>query len=55
MVAPLIIWGGIIGGGAIVGWAARETGDALDSASRFMLVAGGLYVSYRALKAAGAL
>lgn len=57
MVAP-IIWGGVaLAGIAASAWAAREAGDAADSATRLVqwgTVAGGLYVSYRALKASGA-
>lgn len=40
------------------GWAMRETGDAMDSATkltRWGVVAGGLYVSYQALKSSGAI
>lgn len=58
MVAPLI-WGGLaLAGIAGVGWAANESGEAMDStakALKWATVAGGLYVSYRALKSAGAL
>lgn len=58
MVAP-IIWGGMaIAGLAATAYAAREAGEAADSATRLVqwaTVAGGLYVSYRALKASGAI
>lgn len=58
MPAPLI-WGALALGGIFgAGWAARETGEAMDSATRlakWAVVGGGLYVSYRALKTAGAL
>lgn len=58
MPAP-IIWGGLAVAGALgFGWAAKETGEAFESATKltkFGIVAGGLYVSYRALKTSGAL
>lgn len=58
MAAP-IAWAALaIGGFAVAGWAARETGEALESGQRFArwAVAGGVvYVSYRALQSAGAL
>lgn len=41
-----------------VGWAMKETGETLDSASKLTkwgIVAGGLYVSYTALKSTGAI
>ncbi|HEV8035818.1 hypothetical protein [Yoonia sp.] len=56
MPAP-IIWGGLALAGIYgLGWAAKETGEAADSLSnlsRYAIVAGGLYVSYRALQAGG--
>lgn len=56
---PLIAWGALAVGGAIgVGWASKETGEALDAATRLTkwgVVAGGLYVSYKALQTAGAI
>lgn len=59
MPVPLIAWG-VLGVAAFagVGWASKETGEALDSATRLTkwgVVAGGLYVSYRALKTSGAI
>lgn len=58
MPAP-IVWGGLVIAGLYgLGWAAKETGDAAESLSKltkYGIVAGGLYVSYRALKAGGAL
>ncbi|MEJ5217105.1 hypothetical protein WG622_02540 [Cognatishimia sp. D5M38] len=58
MPAPLI-WGGLFVAGLYgFGWAAKETGEAAESMSRltkYGIVAGGLYVSYRALKSSGAL
>lgn len=58
MVAP-IIWGGLAVAGVLgAGWAANEAGDAAESGAKlakWVTVAGGLYVSYRALKASGAL
>ena len=57
MVAP-IIWGGVaVAGLAATAWAADSAGEAADSAARLVkwgTVAGGLYVSYRALRASGA-
>ncbi len=58
MPAPLI-WAGVaVAGFYGFGWAAKETGDAADSLNKLTktaIVAGGLYVSYRALKTSGAL
>lgn len=58
MVAP-IIWGGLaLAGIAGTGWALSEAGDAAESGAklaRWVAVGGGVYVSYRALKATGAL
>lgn len=58
MAAPLI-WGGIALAGIVgAGWASKETGEALDSATRLAkwgVVAGGMFISYRALQSAGAL
>lgn len=54
MVNPLFIIGGI----AVAGWAFKQGGDALDNAStltKWGVAAGGLYVSYAALKSAGVL
>ena len=59
MPIPLIAYGVLaVVGVAGAGWAARETGDALDSATKltkWVVVGGALYVSYRALQAGGAL
>ena len=59
MPVPLIAWGVLAVGGALgVGWASKETGEALDSATQLTkwgVVAGGLYVSYKALQTAGAI
>lgn len=59
MPAPLIFWGGAVIAGVVAsGWAAREGRAAFDSAStatQWAIVAGGLFVSYRALKASGAI
>lgn len=59
MVFPVLVWGGVaIAGAAAGGFLFNEAGDAADSATRLVkwgTVAGGLYVSYRALKASGAL
>ena len=56
MVAP-IVWGGIVLGGLIFGREiVKETGQALDASSdlvKWGAVAGGVYVSYRALQAGG--
>ncbi|WP_321363540.1 hypothetical protein [uncultured Celeribacter sp.] len=41
-----------------VGWAAKEGGEAMDStakALKWATVAGGVYISYQALKSAGAI
>lgn len=58
MVAP-IIWAGVALGGLFLGGKAmNEAGEAADSAAKFAkwaTAAGGLYVSYRALKAGGVL
>lgn len=58
MVAPLI-WGGLALAGVLgVGWAAKETGEAATASTKLVkwgVVAGGLYVSYQALKSSGAL
>ena len=57
MPVRLIVWGVLTVGGALgVGWASKETGEALDSATRLTkwgVVAGGLYVGYRAMQSAG--
>ncbi|PIE10505.1 MAG: hypothetical protein CSA72_08340 [Rhodobacterales bacterium] len=59
MPVPIIAWGVLgVAGLAGAGWAARETGEALDSATRlarWVVVGGALYVSYEALKSSGAL
>lgn len=55
MPVPLIVWG-IIGLGA-GGYALSKAGEAADSGAdlaKWAAVAGGVYVSYRALQAAGA-
>lgn len=47
-----------IGGLAGAGWVARETGDAAEATTelvKWATIAGGVYVSYRALQAAGAI
>lgn len=58
MAAP-IIWGVLVVGGIYgAGWASGRAGEALDSATRLTrwgVVGGGLYVSYQALKSAGAI
>jgi hypothetical protein len=57
MVAPLIIWGGVALFGA-AGWAFKEGGEAAEAATtlaKWGTVAGGVYVSYRALQSAGAI
>ncbi|QIE44455.1 hypothetical protein G5B38_02325 [Pseudohalocynthiibacter aestuariivivens] len=59
MPVPLIAWAilGAVGVG-VTGWAAREAGDAADSATKLVkwgTAAGAVYVSYRALQASGAL
>lgn len=58
MPAPLV-WGLIaLGGVGLSGWGFREAGKAADSTAKLIkwgTVAGGLYVSYRALKAGGVL
>jgi len=58
MPAP-IVWGLIALGGVWgFGYAAKETGEAADNLTkltRAAAVAGGVYVSYRALKSAGAI
>lgn len=58
MVAP-IIWAGVaLAGIGTAGWAVREAGDAAESGAKLVkwgVAAGGLYVSYSALKSAGVL
>lgn len=58
MVAPLV-WAGVaLAGVGVSGWALREAGDAAESGAKLMkwgVAAGGLYVSYSALKSAGVL
>lgn len=58
MPAP-IIWAGVALAGVLgAGWAAREGGEAMDSAARLAkwgAVGGSLYLSYRAMKATGVL
>lgn len=58
MVAP-IIWGGMFVAGVLgAGWAAKQGTDAIDAGARlakWSAIGGGVYISYRALKASGAL
>lgn len=58
MAAPLI-WAGLALAGVYgVGWAAKEGGEAMDSATRltkWAIVGGSVYVSYKALQSAGAI
>jgi len=58
MVAP-VIWGGVVVAGvATTAWAVKEAGDAADAGTRLIkwgTAAGGLYVSYRAMRSAGVL
>ena len=56
---PPLIWAGM-GLAAIVGlgWTAKEGGEAMDSAAnltKWGAIAGGVYVSYRAMKSTGVL
>lgn len=57
MAVPLIVWGGV--GVATLfglGYAADEVGDAATASTKLIkaaTIAGGLYVSYRALQSAG--
>lgn len=59
MAAPLIAWGVLAVVGTYgAGWAMKETGDVVDSATsltKWCVVAGALYVSYRAMQSTGAL
>ena len=65
MLAPLIRAGLFLAGVYGVGWASKEagealkeTGEALDSATRltkWAIVGGSVYVSYKALQSAGAI
>lgn len=59
MPAPLIIWGGLAVAGLVAGgWAARQAGEAAEDATelvKWTTAAGTVYVSYRALRAAGVL
>ncbi|MCE8508350.1 hypothetical protein KBY28_07785 [Ruegeria pomeroyi] len=56
---PVLVYGALaLVGLAGVGWAAKETGEAADSLTRLTkwgVVAGGLYVGYRAAKTGGLL
>ncbi len=59
MPIPLLGWIaiGLVGGGTVA-VAANETGEAADSLTdltKWAVVAGGLYVSYRALQSGGVL
>lgn len=58
MVLP-IVWAGVAVGGLLAtAWVADETGDALEAAAKLAkwgAVVGGVYVSYAALKSAGAI
>ena len=54
MVPPLV-W---IGGIAVVGWTAKQFGDAFEDSSKLVkwaTIGGAVYVSYQALKSAGAI
>lgn len=59
MPVPFIFWAGIaVVGVAATGWAAKEGGEAMDSAAnltKWGAIAGGVYVSYRAMKSTGVL
>lgn len=59
MPAPLIIWGGVaVLGLFATGYAGRGIADALEeanTATKWAVVGGGLYVSYKALQSAGAI
>lgn len=59
MPIPFIAYGVLAVAGIYgAGWAMKETGEAMDSATKLTkwgVVAGGLYVSYQALKSAGAI
>ncbi|MGH1445577.1 MAG: hypothetical protein ACRBBO_05985 [Cognatishimia sp.] len=56
---PLIAWGVLAVAGVYgAGWAAKETGEAVESTTQLTkwgIVAGGLYVGYRVAKSSGAL
>lgn len=56
---PVLVYGALaLAGVAGVGWAAKQTGDAagqLTQLTKWGVVAGGLYVSYRAAKSGGLL
>ena len=58
MVAP-IIWGALALGGIVAtGWTARQVDGATDSTAelvKWAAIGGTVYVSYRALKSAGAI
>ena len=53
------VWAGIaIAGIGTTGWAVKEAGEAAESGAKLVkwgVAAGGLYVSYSALKSAGVL
>lgn len=59
MPIPLIIWGGFaIAGIGATGWTASQLSDAADSGARltkWVVIGGTVYASFRALQAAGAI
>lgn len=59
MVLPLIVWGGVVVGGLwVAGKAADDIGDAAEKSAdlaKWATIGGAVYVSYRALKAYGAI
>ncbi len=59
MPAPVIIYGGLALVGLVAGgWAARQAGDAAEDVAglvKWTTAAGTVYVSYKALRAAGVL
>lgn len=56
---PLVIWGAVAVAGLWgFGYAADKTGEAADASANLVkwgVVAGGLYIAYRAAKAGGAI
>ncbi|MBO6603859.1 MAG: hypothetical protein JJ938_17595 [Roseicyclus sp.] len=59
MPVPLILWGGVaLGGLYLAERALDEAGDAAQASAEMLkwaAIAGGVYLSYQALKSAGAL
>lgn len=59
MVVPLIVWGGVaIAGVVATGWTADRLSDAAEQGAqltKWIVIGGTAYASFRALQAAGAI